>query len=276
MINEQKSPIALVVDDDKNFRFLAQKTLERVNFTVLEAEGGEQALEKFDEQDIDIIILDISMPGMDGFTVCETIRTSEKGSFVPIIMITGVDDFASIRRAFKAGATDFISKPINWLVLSERVKFILRANKEDYKYLQESILNASEDDTIPAVSIEEDESPVFDETIIENLKQLENQLGNSLVNDLFAVYLQDAPSLIKTIKKKYQQEQYESVQQAVVNLKNKSEIIGLLRMIHACQEMEYLLNSSHHEYIPNMIEELSKEYQSTEAQIKERLENNQK
>ena len=69
------------------------------------------------------------MPGMNGYELCRAIRNRPAGSHVPILMATGLDESKSITQAYEAGATDFITKPLNWLILCHRVRYLLRASR---------------------------------------------------------------------------------------------------------------------------------------------------
>ena len=122
------TPLVMVVDDDHAVRLLARETLEFSGFTVWDAESGEQALEAFEEKVPDIVLLDVVMPGIDGFSVCSAIRGTDFGRDTPVLMMTGLDDVESIECAYRAGATDFITKPINWHILRYRVSYMLRAS----------------------------------------------------------------------------------------------------------------------------------------------------
>src|SRR6185295_3724328 len=137
-------PVALIVDDDLAMRLLIRQTLERVGFACHEADNGIAALERFDQIAPDIVLLDVVMPGMDGYALCLELRRRPTGAFVPILMLTGLDDPDSINRAYEVGATDFISKPINWGVLGHRVRYILRAGQafQDLAKHQASLENA--------------------------------------------------------------------------------------------------------------------------------------
>lgn len=125
----REQPLILVVDDEAGQRLLAGASLRQGGFTVLEAEDGQQALALFQREPPDIVLLDVVMPGLDGFAVCEALRDLPGGRHLPIVMVTGLDDVESIERAYQAGATDFITKPIQWLVLHHRVRYILRASQ---------------------------------------------------------------------------------------------------------------------------------------------------
>ncbi|MBK7003649.1 MAG: EAL domain-containing protein [Rhodoferax sp.] len=124
-----KNPLALVVDDDAMMRLLARETLEQAGFIVSEAGCGEDALEMLRAQDPHVqtlILLDVEMSGIDGFECCHKIRAIADAATLPIIMVTGHDDGQSVARAYAAGATDFVTKPINWPILGHRALYVLR------------------------------------------------------------------------------------------------------------------------------------------------------
>ena len=116
----------LLVDDDALLRGMAARTLQHAGFDVSVAAGGEEALARFAQEPFDLVLLDLLMPGLDGFEVCRRIRDSTLGAKVPILILTGLNDTESIERAYGQGATDFITKPINWTLLSHRVRYALR------------------------------------------------------------------------------------------------------------------------------------------------------
>ncbi len=119
----------LVVDDDETVRLLARMTLEAAGYAVSESPDGTTMLATFLDVCPDLVLLDVLLPGKDGFTLCREIRALPQGADVPIVMMTGLDDVESISKAFGAGATDFIVKPINWQILAYRVQYIFRANR---------------------------------------------------------------------------------------------------------------------------------------------------
>ena len=124
----QPAPLVLVADDDVGHRAMMRLALESFEFRIAEAENGRQVLNSFDELEPDILLLDVMMPGADGYEVCRKIRRHPKGKLCPVVMVTGLEDINSINRAYDIGATDFITKPINWAVLGHRVRYILRAS----------------------------------------------------------------------------------------------------------------------------------------------------
>ncbi len=126
---ERIHPLALVVDDEIVVRILVRKSLELSGHEVCEAENGAQALEQFIEHRPDIVLMDIMMPEMDGFTACVKLRELVGGCRVPILMMTGLDDTESIAKAYEHGATDFITKPLNPTILGHRVKYMFRSSQ---------------------------------------------------------------------------------------------------------------------------------------------------
>lgn len=122
-------PLALIVDDDLSIRISMRAALSKVGFEVIEAENGKEALTIFRLKMPDIVLLDVVMPEMDGFETCAAIRKMPKGDYVQIIMVTGANDSESTERAFEVGANDFISKPLNWIMLGHRGKYMLRASR---------------------------------------------------------------------------------------------------------------------------------------------------
>lgn len=120
--------MVLIVDDDPMTRMLVVEALEPEGFSVAEAASGTEGIEAFQRLQPDIMLLDVSMPGMDGFECCRRIRGLPDGKRIPIVVLTGNDDDESITRAFEAGATDFVSKPMRWKLLGYRVRYLLRAS----------------------------------------------------------------------------------------------------------------------------------------------------
>jgi PAS domain S-box-containing protein len=139
----------LVIDDDAAMRMMARASLEQYDFQVAEAADGEQGIETFKEVKPDIVLLDVMMPGMDGFEACIALRGLPGGDNVPIIMMTGCDDVESISRAFRAGATEFLTKPINWLTLPYHVRYVVRASRMFDKLQQSEQQNSVILQTLP-------------------------------------------------------------------------------------------------------------------------------
>ncbi len=122
-----RTPLILTVDDDVTTRGFLRASLEGAGLMVIEAGGGEEAIRLFAEQRPDLVLLDVAMPGLDGFATCAALRAMPGGDSVPIVMLTGSDDLAAIVRAYEVGATDFELKSVKWIVLGQRIHYLLRA-----------------------------------------------------------------------------------------------------------------------------------------------------
>jgi two-component system cell cycle sensor histidine kinase/response regulator CckA len=124
---ESIQPHVFVVDDDMIVRDVARVSLEEAGFMVSEAENGVQALEAVEHLKPDIILLDVMMPEMNGFDTCSALRKLPGCELIPILIMTALEDIESVNRAYEVGATDFATKPINWIVLVQRVHYMARA-----------------------------------------------------------------------------------------------------------------------------------------------------
>jgi DNA-binding response OmpR family regulator len=113
----------LVIDDEPPIGDIVSSALSRKGHEVLYAESGQKGIDIFDRQEIDLVILDVMMPDMDGFTVCDLLRTQ---STVPIIMLTAKGNVNDIVHGFRLGADDYITKPFSVKELDVRVESILR------------------------------------------------------------------------------------------------------------------------------------------------------
>lgn len=129
---ERETPLILVVDDDIVIRSMLKKALQNQGYDVVEAPNGSEGVELFRNLHPDIVLLDVLMPMMDGFEACTLMRKMDPERTVPVIMLTGLDDVASVDRSFDAGATDFITKPINWSLFTQRVRYSLRTRDMDF------------------------------------------------------------------------------------------------------------------------------------------------
>ncbi|VAW57304.1 diguanylate cyclase/phosphodiesterase (GGDEF & EAL domains) with PAS/PAC sensor(s) [hydrothermal vent metagenome] len=133
IVAERQTPLLLVVDDDILIRSMLTKALQRQGLETIEASNGAAGIELFQQFRPDLVLLDVLMPIINGFEACREMRVIDPENTVPIIMLTGLDDVASVDKAFDAGATDFISKPINWSLFSQRVRYALRSREMDFE-----------------------------------------------------------------------------------------------------------------------------------------------
>ncbi len=122
-------PTALVVDDQLFMRKIFSDCLEAIGCHVVEASDGLEAIEIFQQKHPNLVILDMVMPGMDGFAACAALRSIDQGRHTPILAVTSLTDANSIKRAFEAGATDCIAKPVTAELLGYRARYLLRASE---------------------------------------------------------------------------------------------------------------------------------------------------
>jgi diguanylate cyclase (GGDEF)-like protein len=144
--NMSAAPTILIVDDDPVVRSLMQDALEDEGFSVIEAQDGVEACRRCGEAVPALMVVDAMMPNMDGFELCRELRQGEATRHVPVLMATGLDDHGSITRAYESGATDFISKPLNWPILNHRIRYMLRGAEtlEDLRQNQQRLRAAQE------------------------------------------------------------------------------------------------------------------------------------
>jgi len=122
-------PRVLLVDDDEVNLMLTAIALRERGFEVVEFTDGQSALDQVDAVAPDMIVLDALMPGLDGFATCSALRARGGYAQMPVLMLTGLDDDASIDRAYRAGATDFFVKSMQWSLLAGRLRYMLRASR---------------------------------------------------------------------------------------------------------------------------------------------------
>ncbi|MBN3893933.1 MAG: PleD family two-component system response regulator [Nostoc sp. NOS(2021)] len=158
----KQPPLILVADDDKTMRVLLRKAMEQEGYRVVEVNDGKQCLDAYEALKPDIVLLDAVMPVMDGFTCCQELHKiainniilapapfdtdsgfnntmiSKMWERTPILMITCLDDEESVKKAFKVGATDYVTKPINLTVFRHRLRELLK-QAQVYKELKATI-----------------------------------------------------------------------------------------------------------------------------------------
>ncbi len=123
---QRQSARILVVDDIVANVELLEALLTADGYDILTAFNGEEALQQVAEGDPDLILLDVMMPGMNGFEVCSTIKSDETTQFIPIVLLTALDRMEDKVRGLEAGADDFLTKPFNRIELKARIRSLLR------------------------------------------------------------------------------------------------------------------------------------------------------
>jgi putative two-component system response regulator len=128
MASEETSTILLVDDDPRNLKLL-EAFLSSLPHEILKASDGEEALALVQKQEVDLILLDVMMPGINGYEVCRRLKTQEDTRLIPIVLITALDDLDSRVKGLESGADDFISKPVNRIEILARTKSLVKNKK---------------------------------------------------------------------------------------------------------------------------------------------------
>ena len=134
--DQQDRPVILLIEDDDSLRIALRLSLTPAGYHVIEAADGPSGLKAYSAHRPDLVLLDLMMPGMDGFTTCARLRELPDGGFVPVLVVTAMEDRNSIDRAFQMGVTDYITKPVNQEVLRLRVRHLLSATRAEKMMLR--------------------------------------------------------------------------------------------------------------------------------------------
>ncbi|MHC5854448.1 diguanylate cyclase [Nostoc sp.] len=129
----ESQSLVLIVDDEPFIRLILRHFLEREGYKIAEAQNGREALTAFKELHPDIILLDAIMPDMDGFECCTHLELLDCTKHTPVLMMAGLEDQESVDRAFAVGAIDYVTKPIHWPVLRQRVKRLIQQSQLQQK-----------------------------------------------------------------------------------------------------------------------------------------------
>ncbi|MEP0799352.1 GAF domain-containing protein [Funiculus sociatus GB2-M1] len=130
--------LVLIVEDDRLTRLQLRAMMEKEGYRVAEANDGDEGIAEYIRLRPDIVLLDALMPTIDGFNCCTRLRKLPQGDRIPVLIITALEDSDSVDRAFAAGATDFITKPIHWAVLRQRVRRLLDASRATAELQQQN------------------------------------------------------------------------------------------------------------------------------------------
>jgi DNA-binding response OmpR family regulator len=120
----------LVIEDEMMSRYTLNVLLKSKDFNLIFAENGKQGLEKLEDLTPDLVLLDLIMPGMNGFEVCKSLRANSRFKKLPVVMMTAWDDEETYLRCLKHGATDVLSKPFNYADLNTMVNHYLYKSQQ--------------------------------------------------------------------------------------------------------------------------------------------------
>ncbi|MEL6458915.1 MAG: PAS domain-containing protein [Cyanobacteria bacterium J06621_15] len=159
--------LILIVDDDELTRMQLRELLKSAGYWVAEAGNGQEALAAYIQLQPEIVLLDALMPEIDGFTCCARLRQLPGGKDIPILMITALYDQSSVEKAFNAGATDYITKPIQWLVMRSRILRLVEASRT-MKKLRQQTEQAQWQETQLRIALEAAHMGIWDWNIVSN------------------------------------------------------------------------------------------------------------
>jgi two-component system sensor histidine kinase/response regulator len=166
-------PKILVVDDNAENRALAQATLEDEDYQVVLATSGEDALRLFEAEHPDCVLLDVRMPGMDGFAACAHLRALPGGADVPIVFLTALRDVDTFDRALRAGGDDFLTKPVRPTELVVRVQAALKLRRMSAELREHYALVRSQRDDLMRLQLQKERLTAF---VVHDLKNPVNSM----------------------------------------------------------------------------------------------------
>ena len=230
-MSAEPRPLVLIADDDAGLRILCAAGLEEAGFQVAEAADGSDALADFQRIRPDLLILDVDMPLVNGFEVCSTLRSTASGSTTPVLIMTGLDDLASIERAFDVGATDFITKPVQPVLLGHRARYLVRASQA-----QAGIRLLDRAEAISRSEPHDVEGPI-DTMVIEGLRSMKRQ-QQSILSQVINAYLFASPQLIDRLREAASKGDEAELQHAAQALKSSSSNVGARYLSELCKQLE--------------------------------------
>ena len=173
----------LVADDDPTIALMAKMALVDFGYEVRTVDSGEAAINAVETKPPDLMLLDVLMSDISGFDVCRHIRSSSTHHMLPVIMATSLDDNNSIERAYEAGATAFVTKPINWSLLRHQLHYVMRTSRDRRKLAESeeryALAASGANDGLWDWSINED-SVYFSPRWREQLRLREGDIGNRM------------------------------------------------------------------------------------------------
>ncbi len=191
--------VILVADDDEFMLETIIQYLDNAGYETAAAEDGREALDIFQRKSPELVLLDANMPRIDGFQACRTIHEITADDPVPVIMVTAMEDERSVKKAFAAGATEYITKPINWGVLGQRIRLLIKQRRAEraafWAHQSQRLINALLRAEDPALSLNEQLRHSLELILEINWLPLEGQ------GAIFLVEEADEQTLLLTVEK---------------------------------------------------------------------------
>ncbi|MCM2256707.1 MAG: response regulator [Vicinamibacteria bacterium] len=212
----------LVVDDNEENRDLLSRRLQRKGFKTLVAEDGSRALEVIDSQAVDLVLLDIMMPGLNGFDVLRILRGQPQTTELPVIMVTAKTQSEDVVEALELGANDYVTKPIDFPIVLARIMTQLRSRRPGT--------------TAPAPSIEAAAAAIGPGTVLADRYRLDRKLG---AGNYGAVYLAQHLDLEKAIAVKVLQTTFGAEQEAVARFRREGVAACRIKHPHAVAILDF-------------------------------------
>lgn len=192
---DARRPVVLVVDDERANRSMLRGSLE-ADYTILEAADGRAALELLEREPVDGVLLDVMMPGLSGYQTCLEIKRRFKDTFLPVLFLTALDDQLSRNEGLASGGDDFLTKPVDRLELSLRLKAFLRLRSAESALRAQAArlehLGQLKDDLV-SLLVHDMRSPL--QSVLGYLSLLEGELGDVERRDLMAPIVRSAQRL---------------------------------------------------------------------------------
>ena len=227
-MSDEQASVILIIDDDDSIRTLLKLGITNKGYSVEEAVNGEEGISVYQRCQPDLILLDAMMPVMDGFDCCQKIcQLAKKNNQTspPILMLTFLDDKDSIDKAFTAGATDYITKPIFWAVLFQRVNRLLSASQDTLKLdqLSTQLQKSQEYESLFHELLNADN--VFSQAILDKIRSYfdvdralfyltkSKVTMQSFADNLSAINNQDISNLLVLDNDRYQEEKIVTIAQ---------------------------------------------------------------
>lgn len=209
--NRREKPLVLVADDDVVLRIVVRELLEMLGFGVEEAEDGPGVLTLIKESMPDLLLIDVSIPELDGIALTRSLRLMPQGEHVPVLLMSAPGELESADLASLAGPTDFMAKPLDWMILCHRVRYIWQASLA-YRELMESRKEAEAlIDTIPDMFLRIDrDGKILSSKVPREFHPLGARGGLEGKNIIDALYIGTGQAVMKHIEKAVETGQVQS------------------------------------------------------------------